>query len=722
MAATVPVSGDQAGMLKSINRKDLIMPFVLVGILGLMIVPLPTLAVDLLLTINITMSLLLLLTGVNVQRPLDISVFPSLLLVTTLFRLALNVSTTRLILLNGQQGTTAAGDIVEVFGSFVVCGSYVVGIVVFLVLTLINFIVITRGSGRIAEVSARFTLDALPGKQMSIDSDLAAGLIDQEEARARRLEVSRETDFHGAMDGASKFVRGDAIAGLVITGINIIGGLIIGVAQQDMSVGEAAETYTVLTIGDGLVSQIPALLISTASGIIVTRTADAGDLGSQVIKQVFMDPRVLIASAFILVALSAVPGMPFFMFILLAAALVWLARTAESRKEEFEAETDDSGGPGGAPEGGPEDGESIESVLPVETLELEVGYGLLPLVDTREGGEVVGRIERLRKNFAREMGIILPPVHIKDNLELAPSEYRLLIHGVEAAKGSVMSDRLLAMDPGDVRDPVPGIETVEPAFGLPALWVRTGDKARAELAGYTVVEPAAVIITHISEILQRDCEQLIGREELQQLLDVVARRRPRIVDELIPNVLTHAHVLAVLKALLAERVSVRDLPSILEALADASRYGKAVPFLVDQVRERMGGALVQALTGPDDQLHVAMLDAATEDALRPFVVRNEAEVNLAPDLPTAQGLLAQLQSAVTRLHDLGYPAVIIAPTDLRYPLWRFATRFINQVHVLGQNELPPRVKVATEFTVSTARRAPRRGPATMAPGTRAGGN
>jgi flagellar biosynthesis protein FlhA len=722
MASIVPASGSSSGLFAGINRRDLIMPFVLVGILGLMIVPLPTIAIDLLLTVNITMALLLLLTGVNVKRPLDISVFPSLLLVTTLFRLSLNVSTTRLILLHGQDGTGAAGDIVEVFGSFVVGGSYVVGIVVFLVLTLINFVVITRGSGRIAEVSARFTLDALPGKQMSIDSDLAAGLIDQDEARTRRTEVSRETDFHGAMDGASKFVRGDAIAGLVITAINIIGGLVIGVAQQDMTLAEAAQTYTVLTIGDGLVSQIPALLISTASGIIVTRTADAGDLGAQILKQVFMDPRVLMASAFILVALSAVPGMPFLMFVMLAAGLVWMARNVDKLKEDLATETEEQEGAAAGPQPGPDDPESIESVLPVETLELEVGYGLLPLVDAREGGEVVGRIERLRRNFAREMGIILPPVHIKDNLELAPSEYRLLIHGVEAAKGSVMPDRLLAMDPGDVRDPVPGVETVEPAFGLPALWVRAADKARAELSGYTVVEPAAVIITHLSEILQRDCEQLIGREELQQLLDVVARRRPRIVDELIPNVLTHAHVLAVMRSLLAERVSVRDMPSILEALADASRYGKAVPFLVDQVRERMGGAVVQALLGPDSQLHVAMLDAATEDTLRPFVVRNEADVNLAPDLSTAQSLLAQLQSAVSRLHDLGYPAVIIAPTDLRYPLWRFATRFISQVHVLGQNELPPRVKVSTEFTVSTARRATRRGPATMAPGTRPGGN
>ena len=640
---------------------------------------------------------------------------------TTLFRLGLNVSTTRLILLNGGDGTNAAGDIVQTFGDFVVGGSYVVGIVVFLILTLINFIVITRGSGRIAEVGARFTLDALPGKQMSIDSDLAAGLIGQDEAKSRRKEVAQETDFYGAMDGASKFVRGDAIAGIVITIINIVGGLIIGVAMQDMTLAEAAETYTVLTIGDGLVGQIPALLISTSAGVVVTRAADSADLGSQVVKQLFSDPRVLGAGAVILLALSLIPGMPFFMFALLALGLFLMARRMQ--RTQTKTRGNGAGGdtptdPSGTPSSGVGDESEIERILPVELLELEVGYGLLPLVDAREGGEVVGRIERLRRNFATDMGLILPPVHIKDNLEIAPSEYRLLIHGVEAARGSVMADRLLAMDPGDVRDPIPGIETVEPAFGLPALWIRSGDKARAELSGYTVVEPAAVMITHISEVLQRDCEKLLGREELQQLLDVVARKRPRIVDELVPTTMSHAHLLAVLKGLLTERVSIRDLAGILETLADASRYGKAVPFLVDQVRERMGGAIVQALVGPDGQLHVAMPDAMTEDALRPFIVRNEAEVNLAPDLATAQALLTQLQVAVSRLHDLGYPAVIIAPTDLRYALWRFATRFISQVFVLGQNELPPRVKVATEYTVTLSQGGPRRTTGPQAPPTR----
>ncbi len=703
MAASPPAAGQPATGLSRLLRTDLAMPLTMVGILGLMIVPLPTTILDLLLAVNITVAVVVLLTAIQVRRPLDFSVFPSLLLVTTLFRLSLNVSTTRLILLDGADGTEAAGDIVATFGAFVVGGSYVVGIVVFLILTLINFIVITRGSGRIAEVSARFTLDALPGKQMSIDSDLAAGLITQDQARKRRRELSQETDFYGAMDGASRFVRGDAIAGLVITAINIIGGLIIGTLQMDMSLGDAAQTYTVLTIGDGLVSQIPALLISTSAGVAVTRAADDSDLGAQLVRQLLNNPRVMTAGAIILVGLSLVPGMPTVIFLALAALLAYLARRgAAAEAADGTATPGATSPPGGTPKGpSPEDEQArVERLLPVETLELEVGYGLLPLVDTREGGEVVKRINRLRENFARDLGLVLPPVHVRDNLELAPGEYRLLIHGVEQARGSVMPERLMAMDPGDVRQPVDGVETVEPAFGLPALWIRSGDKGRAELAGYTVVEPAAVIITHISEVLQRDADQLIGREEMQQLLDVTARRRPRVVDELIPTVLNHAEVLAVLRALLRERVSIRDLATILETLAEAARYGKSVPFLVDQVRRRLGPAIVQSMLGPDGKLHAAILDAATEDALRPFVMRNEADVNLAPDLPTAQAFLTQLQAAVRRLHDLGYSAVFIVPADLRFPIWRFASRFAHQAHIVAQSELPPRVDVVTEATVS----------------------
>ncbi|MGM0578362.1 MAG: flagellar biosynthesis protein FlhA [Myxococcota bacterium] len=708
MAGTAPAGGTNRGLVPGVGRRDLAMPLGLVGILGLMIVPLPTVALDVLLAFNVTAAVVILLTAIQVERPLDFSVFPSMLLITTLFRLSLNVATTRLILLHGDEGTEAAGEIIETFGQFVVGGSYVVGIVIFLILTLINFVVITRGAGRIAEVSARFTLDALPGKQMSIDSDLAAGLITQDQARARRKELAQETEFYGAMDGASRFVRGDAIAGLIITAINIVGGLVIGIAQLGMAAQEAAETYTVLTIGDGLVSQIPAILISTAAGVVVTRAATALDLGDQMARQLLSNPKVLMAGAIILAALALIPGMPRLTFFAIAAALLWMARRRPFGGPGEAPESGGEGGPGGGPAPGRPSEQSaeeaeIEQILSVEPLELEVGYSLVPLVNRNEDGSVVRRIDRLRRNFARDLGIVLPPVHIRDNLELSPGEYRLVIHGVEAARGEVMADRLLAMNPGDATGSVEGIETIEPAFGLPALWIRPADRGRAELAGYTVVEPSAVVITQISEVLQANAHKLLGREELQQLLEVAAQRRPRVVEELIPDVLSHAEVLAVLRGLLEERVSIRDLPLILESLAEAARFGKQVPFLVDQVRQSLGPAIVQELTAPDGRLHVAIMDAATEDALRGTVVRNEADVNLAPDLQTAQALLAQLQQATNRLHDLGYPAILLTPADLRYPMRRFAGRFLSQVHILAQTELPPRVEVVTDFTVQLGR-------------------
>lgn len=701
MATVAPSTDSKLGFLSGIRQRDLILPTGIVSIIGLMIIPLPTLFLDLLLAINITLAIVVLLTAIQVQKALDFSVFPSLLLITTLFRLALNVSTTRLILLNGADGEAAAGEIVATFGSFVVGGSYVVGIVVFLILTLINFIVITRGSGRIAEVSARFTLDALPGKQMSIDSDLAAGLISQDDARERRKILALETDFYGAMDGASKFVRGDAIAGLVITAINIIGGLVIGVLQLDMTMGEAATTYTVLTIGDGLVSQIPTLLVSTAAGMVVTQAADDTELGARLHFQLLGRPKVLLATALMLALLALVPGMPTLLLFGIAGALFYMAR---KRLIEGDLAAPDSPKGAGTGEGGAEDApksveSQIEDMLPMEVLELEVGFGLVPLVDSREGGDVIKRINRLRQNFARDMGIILPPVHIRDNLELAPGGYRLLIHGVEVADGAVMVDRMLAMDPGDVRDKIEGIATIEPAFGLPALWIRSGDKSRAELAGYTVVESAAVIITHLSEVLQRESEQLLGREQLQHLLDVVARRNPRIVDELVPSVLSHAELQAVLRGLLKERVSIRDLATILETLSEATRYGKSIPFLVDQVRARLGSGIVQGLIGGDSKLHVGILSPATEDALRSTMLRTEVDVNLAPDLGTAQRLLAEIQEAVEHLHGHGYAAVLLVPTDIRFALFRFINRFMNQVQVLGQNELPGRVELVTEYTI-----------------------
>lgn len=710
MATSIPQTPPPRGPFGGVRRSDLALPLGLVGILGLMILTLPALVLDLLLAINITISLVILLTAVNIRRALDFSVFPSLLLISTLFRLALNISSTRLILLDGAGGTEAAGDIIDTFGTFVVGGSYVVGIVVFLIITLINFIVITKGSSRIAEVSARFTLDALPGKQMSIDSDLASGLISQDEARRRRTDLANETDFYGAMDGASKFVRGDAIAGLVITAINIVGGLVIGVAQEGMSVSSAAETYTILTIGDGLVSQIPTLLISTAAGIVVTRSADSEDLTGTLGTQIFRSRRVLVASALVLGTLVLVPGMPILPFLALITLLLFLARNAPPipRPDAPEAPPGEPP-PGEGPDGPISEEEELARIIPVEDLELQVGYSLVPLLDAREGGDLVNRIAGLRRNFARDLGIILPPVHLRDNLDLSPGEYRLYLHGVELASGMVMADRLMAMDPGDAREPIEaiggGIDTTEPAFGLPASWIRAAHRARAELAGYTVVEPVVIIVTHLSEALQREADKLLDRQGLDRLLDIVAERRPKVVDELLPGVLTHAELLSVLRALLRERVGIRDLQLILETIAEIAPRSRATSVLVKHVRRRLGPSITQSLT-TDDVLHTVILDAASEDTLRGVLVRGDDEDLISPDLATAQRLVGQLSRGAQTLAELGYPPVLLAPSDLRYPLWRFGHRFVPQLTVLANDELPSRVTVRTEMTLSIGRPRP----------------
>ncbi len=686
----------------------IVMPAVMIGVLALLILPIPTLLLDFLLTVNITISVLILLTSIQLKRPLDFSVFPSLLLVTTLLRLGLNVSTTRLVLLHGAEGSDAAGHIVKTFGDFVVGGNFIVGIVVFLILTLINFIVITKGSGRIAEVSARFTLDALPGKQMAVDADLAAGLLTQDQARERRKELARETDFYGAMDGAQKFVRGDAIAGLIITGVNILGGLVIGVAQFGMPFGEAAEVFTTLTIGDGLVSQIPALIISTASGMVITRAAEDNDLGKQIALQALMNKSVLIGTAVTLGALVLVPGMPFLPFAVLAGGLLYASRRAKPAEapatpgsKAVTREPPRLGEP--APRRTEE--EEVTSLIQVHPLELQVGYGLVPLVG--KDTTFVRRITGLRKNAAKDLGIILPGIHVRDNLELTPGEYRLLVHDVEVARATVMPDRLLAMDPGDARKKLDGIATKDAAFGLPALWIRQSQRTDAEISGYTVVDPETAIITHLSEVLGSAASRLLGRDEVQKLIDIVALKSPRVVEELLPTQLSYAELIAVLRHLLEERVSIRDLRGILEALAEAVRYGRSTFYLVDQVRLRLGPAIAQHYVESDGKLHVAIFDGATEDVLRQFVLRNESESVLAPDLQTAQSLLAQLQQAHQKLQARGHSTVVVVPPDLRFPLRRFVARLMPQVVMLSQAELPSRLDVVTVATLAfQARRGP----------------
>ncbi len=555
--------------------KDVILPLSVVSVLGLMILPVPSSVLDLLLAVNIMAALAIMLTSMHIEKPLDFSVFPSLLLVTTLLRLGLNVSSTRLIMLEGHNGTGAAGKVIETFGNFVVGGNYVVGAVVFLILIIINFIVITKGSGRIAEVSARFTLDALPGRQMSIDSDMAAGLITQEQARTRRESLARETDFYGAMDGANKFVRGDAIAGLIITLINIIGGLVVGVAQAGLSFSEAARTYTVLTIGDGLVSQIPSLIIATAAGLVVTRSSKGKGLGTEVLGQTLGNRRVLGATATVLGAMAFIPGLPVVPFLGLAGALLYTRRQLPAEGEATDtAETSEDG----ATEKRTEE-EELQDMLPVEPLTLEVGYSLVSMVTRgKGGGELLDRIVGLRKRFAKELGVVVPQMHLRDSLELTGGAYRVLVHGVEVAKGEVMSGYLLAMDPGGA-EPIEGIDTRDPAFGIAAKWITPEQRDRAEMYGYTVVEPAAVIATHLSEIFREHAAELVGRQELQELIDVVAKRYPKLVDDLIPGVLGYAEIHGVVRNLLNEGVSIRDLRSILEGMGDAARINKRRPAL-----------------------------------------------------------------------------------------------------------------------------------------------
>ena len=674
--------------------KDVVLPISVVSVLGLMILPVPSIVLDLLLAVNITAALAIMLTSMHIEKPLDFSVFPSLLLVTTLLRLGLNVSSTRLIMLEGHNGTGAAGKVIETFGNFVVGGNYVVGAVVFLILIIINFIVITKGSGRIAEVSARFTLDALPGRQMSIDSDMAAGLITQEQARNRRESLARETDFYGAMDGANKFVRGDAIAGLVITLINIIGGLVVGVAQAGLSFSEAARTYTVLTIGDGLVSQIPSLIIATAAGLVVTRSSKGKGLGTEVLGQTFGNRRVLGATAAVLGAMSFIPGLPMVPFLGLAGALMYARRKVPAADAASKA-ADSADSQTETPR---TEEEEIQDMLPVEPLTLEVGYSLVSMV-TRDkgGGELLDRIIGLRKRFAKDLGVVIPQVNLRDSLELSGDAYRVLVHGVEVAKGEVMSGHLLAMDPGGA-EPIDGVETHDPAFGIAAKWISNSQRDRAEMYGYTVVEPPAVIATHLSEIFREHASDLVGRQELQELIDVVARRYPKVVDDLIPGVIGYADIHAVIRNLLSEGVSIRDLRSILEAMGDAARVSKSPIHLTEAVRQRIGPAIAQSLTEADGKLYAALLDPNTEATLRRCIQRSETDVSLAPDLATAQALLQGVQQAVERLGLSGRRPVLVAPADLRYALRAFVARFLPQVVVVSQQELPARLELSAVAT------------------------
>ena len=646
------------GFLGRLNIRQMLAPLLIVLILSMMVLPLPPFVLDVFFTFNIAISVMVLLVAMYTMRPLDFSIFPTVLLVTTLLRLSLNVASTRIILLQGHNGPDAAGKVIEAFGHFLVGGNYAVGIVVFIILTLINFIVITKGAGRIAEVTARFTLDAMPGKQMAIDADLNAGLIGEDEARKRRAEVAQEADFYGSMDGASKFVRGDAVAGILILFINIIGGLIIGVLQHDMSAGDAAKTYTLLTIGDGLVAQIPALIISTAAGLVVTRVATGQDIGQQLVAQLFGNPMILAITAAILGILGLIPGMPNFVFLMLGSGLGFLAWRM-ARKSAVTVRAADAALAEQPSAAMPESVEaSWSDVAPVDVLGLEVGYRLIPLVDRGQDGELLKRIRGLRKKFAQEIGFLSAPVHIRDNLELRPNAYRLTLKGVAIGNGEAFPGMYLAINPGRVSGQLAGTPTQDPAFGLPAVWIEAGLREQAHVFGYTVVDASTVVATHLNHIILSHSAELLGRQETQALLDHIAVESPKLVEDLVPKQLPLSTLQRVLQNLLEEGVNIRDMRTIIETLAEHAPRNQDPLVLTSLVRIALGRAIVQQLFPGSNEMQVMALEPGLERVLgQALQGGGEDASGIEPGL--ADTLMRETAVASQRQEDLGLPPVLL---------------------------------------------------------------
>lgn len=678
MAAEISLQG----VLGRLNLTQLGAPLLILMILAMMVLPLPAFALDIFFTFNIAISVLVLLVAINTQRTLDFSSFPTVLLVTTLLRLSLNVASSRVVLLEGHAGPDAAGKVIEAFGHFLVGGNFAVGIVVFMILVVINFVVITKGAGRVAEVSARFTLDAMPGKQMAIDADLNAGLIGEEDARKRRAEVAREAEFFGSMDGASKFVRGDAVAGIVIMLLNVIGGLIVGVLQHNMELGLAAKTYTLLTIGDGLVAQIPGLIISIAAGMVVTRVSDDRDVGQQVLSQVFRNPRVMAITATIVGFLGLIPGMPNFVFLLLASSLAWLAWKMAEQDRRASATPVKV-----VPPPVQESQEaSWSDVAPLDVLGLEVGYRLIPLVDKAQDGELLRRIRGIRKKFAQEVGFLVSPVHIRDNLELKPNAYRILLKGVEIGVGEAFSGQFLAINPGRVAGTLNGAVTKDPAFGLPAVWIEPAMREQAQAYGYTVVDAATVVATHLNHLVLTYAAELLGRQEVQQLLDHLGKEMPKLVEDLVPKVLPLGVLQKVLQGLLEEGVAIRDMRTIIETVADHATRTQNADDLGVQVRLALGRSISQQLFPGSGEMQVMSLDPALERLLMQAVSGSGENSSFEPGL--ADILLRETANAASRQENIGLPAVLLVPASLRLLLSRFLRRTIPQLKVLSHNEVP----------------------------------
>jgi len=650
-----------------------------VGILTVMIVPLPTIILDLLLSMSIAAAIVILLMAMSVMKPLDFSVFPTVLLIVTLMRLALNVASTRLVLLYGNQGTDAAGQVIKAFGTFVVEGNYVIGFIVFSVLVLINFVVITKGATRIAEVAARFTLDSMPGKQMSIDADLNTGLITESEARQRRREIENEANFYGAMDGASKFVRGDAIAGIIIVLVNLIGGLIIGVLQKDMNVVDAARTYSLLTIGDGLVTQIPALIVSTAAGILVTRTSAASELGEELKGQVFSQPKAFALTSFFVFVFALIPGMPKIAFMIVAAGMAVLAYNMMGKKPPEEPEAVEMPVP--------EISDTVESLTPLDPLGLEVGYGLISLVDSNQGGELLGRIKVLRKQLAQELGFIIPAIHIRDNLQLNPNEYSFLIKGTEVAKGELMPGYLLAITSDDDGMRLSGIQTREPAFGLPAVWVPEREKEMVQARGIVMVDPATVLTTHLTEIIKTNVEELIGRQEVQALLDNLSKTHGRILEELVPKIISLGLLQKVLQRLLKERVSIRDLLCIIETLADYAPLTKNVDILTGYVRQSLARAITRQYQDPGGSVNVVMLSPEIEEIIQQSIQHTEYESFVSPDPNVVKRIMQKVQDSAGEFMKRGLQPIVLCSPNIRVHFKKIVDRFFPNVTVLSHNEI-----------------------------------
>ncbi len=666
--------------IKPAGSSALAAPALIIMMLAMMVLPLPAMLLDLLFSFNIALAIIILLTSLTTIRPLDFMAFPTVLLVSTMLRLSLNVASTRVVLTEGHTGPAAAGKVIEAFGHFLIGGNYTVGIVVFVILTVINFTVVTKGAGRIAEVGARFALDAMPGKQMAIDADLNAGLIGEQDARQRRAEVGREAEFYGAMDGASKYVRGDAVAGIVVTIVNIIGGLVVGMLQHALDFGSALKNYTLLAIGDGLVAQIPSLVISIAAGIVVSRVANEQDIGSQLMTQLFAKPQVLGMTAAIIGGFGLIPGMPHVAFLLLAALLAGLAHRARGRAVPSDADTQT------APAVVNDNEEaSWQDIIPVDTLGLEVGFRLIPLVDQAQGGELLKRIKGVRKKFAQDIGFLTPPVHVRDNLELKPSAYRLSLKGVQVGAGEVHVGQYLAINPGIVTGVLQGAPTTDPAFGLPAVWIAPERRADAQAMGYTVVDAATVVATHLNHLMTAHAAELLGRQEVQQLMTYLNEQSPALTDELVPKLLPLASLQKVLQNLLSEGVAIRDMRSIIEALCEHAPRITDANELTELVRCALGRAIVQQLFPAPAELVVAALDPGLERVLI-NALHAGGGGSIEPGL--ADSLAAQAAQAVQQQEHSAHSPVLLVPAALRPLLSRFLRRALPQLSVLSHAEVP----------------------------------